>query len=751
MLEHEILHYGYLLLFLGATVEADAFLLAAAFLAHRGYLDLRIVIPVAIAASVLGNQVWFHLARARGRAFFERKVAADPRYARIQGWLANRRSVMLLSSRFLWGLRAAIPAAYGAVGTDPWYFTRLDATGAVVWGLVVGLAGYIFGGVIGLILHDIQRYEIIVAVALIVGVTLVVAWRTKDRDVLLRLIRRPMEMGTETSAALISVAQTAGRLLLVHPHGRLAALGVLLGALNVVTAVAGPRLVHLQWMTAWLPFEVTRGSRVLMLLAGLALMYLGRGLARRKRMAWTLALVLAVASAALNLGHNGAVIRAAFSGILAVELWRNRHRFHARSDPLRLRFALYSIPVLALALTAYGVAGLRRFEGASIGVWDATRMTWQIAWFQDVPGLPATESAVAFAWGLHLLHALSVAFVLAAGLAPVVLRRESAAVDDRAHRLAWIHGHDSMSYFAKQPDKRHLVFDGRAFLGYRVKGRVAIVAGDPIGEPDAISPLIDEFTALCRTNDWVPVFYEASPQHLEIYRQHGLKWFKIGEEAVLPLTSWSLEGGKVAKVRQFINKVRREAPDLQIREYRRDVPDPEVDDQLEQISVEWLAGKKGAEMGFNLGIFSVEELADKRVVIAQRDSGVVDAFVTWLPYREGRAVVLDAMRRRATAQPGVMDLLIAQSGLIFKQEGLEALSLAVAPLANADEAAAVSPYDRGVRLLFNHFSSVYGYQTLFQYKKKFNPAWEPRYLVFPRADLLVRIAYALVAVHYSGE
>jgi phosphatidylglycerol lysyltransferase len=127
----------------------------------------------------------------------------------------------------------------------------------------------------------------------------------------------------------------------------------------------------------------------------------------------------------------------------------------------------------------------------------------------------------------------------------------------------------------------------------------------------------------------------------------------------------------------------------------------------------------------------------------------VQAFVTWLPYRGGRALVLDGMRRRRDAPYGVMDLLIVESALTFKKEGLEVISLATAPLANIDESGQ-SPYDKGVKLIFEHFSSVYGYRSLFTYKKKFNPAWEGRYLVFPRADLLPRIAYALVAVHTEG-
>jgi lysylphosphatidylglycerol synthetase-like protein (DUF2156 family) len=145
----------------------------------------------------------------------------------------------------------------------------------------------------------------------------------------------------------------------------------------------------------------------------------------------------------------------------------------------------------------------------------------------------------------------------------------------------------------------------------------------------------------------------------------------------------------------------------------------------------------------------VEDLADKRTLVAATGSGRVTAFVTWLPYRAGRALVLDAMRRRNDAPYGVMDLLIAESALTFKKEGLDAISLATAPLANIDETGQ-SPYDKGVKLIFDHFSQFYGYRSLFSYKKKFNPTWEGRYLAFPRADLLPRIALALVAVHTEG-
>jgi lysylphosphatidylglycerol synthetase-like protein (DUF2156 family)/membrane protein DedA with SNARE-associated domain len=742
----------YLLLFFGTLVEADAALVAAAFLAHRGRLSLAIVIPVCIAATFTANQFWFWLARLRGRAYLERKLQSDRRFQRIHGWLQRRGTVLVPGSRFLWGFRAAIPAVYGASGMSPLTFTWLDGASAVIWGVVVGFAGYAFGDTLEALLPTLRRYEVAVVVGLL-AIGAAAAFRRRRRLVVVaKALRGPFEAGGESAVALLLLARRASRLLVVHPHGRLAALAVALGFLNMVSAIARTRFLHLEWLTTWLPFEVVTGSRVLMLLAGVGLVYLGRGLARRKRTAWAFTLALAVLSSLLFLGHHGSVVRAMLSAWFAVELWRHRQRFHARTDPLRLRHALLATPVLALALSAYGLAGLHESGYRPTGVLDGLRTTWLVAGFQDSPALGDTPGTETFTWSLRLLFVLSAGYVLTAAFAPVAWREHQTRLEGaRVAGLALQHGHDSMSYFAKQDDKRHFTIDGRAFVGFRVKNRVAIVAGDPIGEQDAIPPLIERFVALCRRNDWVPVFYEASDRHLATYRDQGLRWFKIGEEAVLLLPAWSLGGGAVAKVRQFVNKVHREAPDLVVVEYRRHVPEPEIDEQLEEISSEWLAGKRGGEMGFNLGVFSVEDLADKRTMLAQRADGTVEAFVTWLPYRAGRAVVLDAMRQRQDAQAGVMDLLIAESALQFKKEGLQALSLAMAPLANADEASALSPYDRGIRLLFEHFSAVYGYRTLFQYKKKFAPEWHSRYLVFPRPDQLVRIAYALVRVHYASR
>src|SRR5262249_15174639 len=107
--------YGYLILFPGIVLEGEAFLLAGSFMAHRGVFDLPAVIAIAVAATMLGDHVYYHAARARGREWLERRRGSRITYAK---WidLAQRRGIwLLLASRWAYGLRVVIPAACGAV------------------------------------------------------------------------------------------------------------------------------------------------------------------------------------------------------------------------------------------------------------------------------------------------------------------------------------------------------------------------------------------------------------------------------------------------------------------------------------------------------------------------------------------------------------------------------------------------------------------------------------------------------------
>ena len=190
MLAAVILRYGYALVFVSAAVEGDATLLTATFLAHRGYLQLDLVMVVAAAATVAINQVYFWLARAYG----QQRIAALRTYRKIQrilDRLERHGTLLVFFSRFLYGFRIAIPAACGATGMSPVRFTIGDVAGSIVWSIVVGLAGFAIGRLLDRLLDDLRRYEWWIALALFCGVLIVLAWH--GRDV---LALRTLRLGT---------------------------------------------------------------------------------------------------------------------------------------------------------------------------------------------------------------------------------------------------------------------------------------------------------------------------------------------------------------------------------------------------------------------------------------------------------------------------------------------------------------------------------------------------------------------------
>jgi lysylphosphatidylglycerol synthetase-like protein (DUF2156 family) len=725
-MESLLLKYGYALLFLGVAFEGEAVLLAAALLAQRGFFRLPVVIAAAVAANSLADQVYFQLARLRGRAWLERRFGQHPRYRQLIGVVGRRGGWLLVASRFAYGLRIAIPAACEALGMGVLAFTLLDLVAGLVWAIPVAALGYLAGGALGPLLEGVRRYEEAIALLLVAAVAALLGVRHARRIVKWRELRW-------------------GDL-----HALVPFVVGLLGVLNLLSAIWPREPAAMQAFEQWLPLEVTQRSRALMLLAGIALLQITRNLGRRKALAWWVAVVALAASLLSHLGRafdlHHSLVAALLLGYLAVF----RRRFTARSDPASLRQALVMAPVLAAAVWVFGVVGLADLHDQF--VWDLGNTPAKEAVRSGLltldPGVdPRTEHAGRFLGALQIACWAARFYVLVLVLRPVILRRRQEASPEAIERAVREHGRRSLSAFVVQEDKHHLlVAGGRGLVAYAVRGHVAFAAGDPLCSDDDLELAVGEWLEHCRHNGWTPCVYEAAEDRLPVYRRLGLRTLKMAEEAIVDLASFSLAGGKRAALRSMVHKVTRLG--LAVRRYdRASAPDPAVDEQLEEVSEEWLAEKRLGEMGFSLGRFSLESL-DRAIVFLCGEGERVIGFTSWRPYRGGRAALLDLMRKRKDAPSGTMDLLVARALEELRAAGLEEASLANAPLANVGGPR--GGLEKGVALLFESLNSFYGYKNLFQFKKKFAPRWEGRYLVYPRGVELPRIAYALTRVHGAG-
>ena len=166
-LEQLLLTYGYPLLFVGTFLEGETIVVIAAYLAHRGYLSLPLVMAAAFLGSFGGDQLYFHLGRTKGQALLKKHRAWEVGTARARRLLDRYGVLFVLGFRFLYGLRTISPFAIGLCKYPVRRFILLNGLGGIVWAVVVAGGGYLFGNVVEIVLKDARKYEIEVVVLLI--------------------------------------------------------------------------------------------------------------------------------------------------------------------------------------------------------------------------------------------------------------------------------------------------------------------------------------------------------------------------------------------------------------------------------------------------------------------------------------------------------------------------------------------------------------------------------------------------------
>lgn len=177
MISAFVASYGYLAVFVGTLLEGETILIAAGFAAHRGLLDLPIVILVAMLGGTLGDQLAFQIGRWKGDALIERFPALARHKPRVHDLLEGHATLFILTVRFLYGFRIAGPVLLGSSRVPMLRFAMLNLIGAALWATVVSGAGYLFGLAINALITDLKRIEEVVLIAILVGGGLVWLWR----------------------------------------------------------------------------------------------------------------------------------------------------------------------------------------------------------------------------------------------------------------------------------------------------------------------------------------------------------------------------------------------------------------------------------------------------------------------------------------------------------------------------------------------------------------------------------------------
>jgi lysylphosphatidylglycerol synthetase-like protein (DUF2156 family) len=302
------------------------------------------------------------------------------------------------------------------------------------------------------------------------------------------------------------------------------------------------------------------------------------------------------------------------------------------------------------------------------------------------------------------------------------------------------HAQSGVSPFALMADKRHFwSADGKAFLAYTDRAGVALVLGPAIGPAESVANLYAEFESASHLRGWRIAYYQVPSSLTE-----SLGWkqrYRIGSEAIVDLESLTLEGPAMAKLRHEVSRARRHGVRVSI------LPAGFLEPATKRAMDELAHASAGrgwlGEMAFSVGSRTDRPAVETMAGLAHDRQGRLVGYTTWLRLPAAHGIILDEMRRRPDAPPGAMHLLVYR-GLQVAGERASWASLGMAPVAGAAEVSALARMEEW--LLERLGISVA--RSLFAFKEKFVPRWEPRYLTTKRLSDWPAVGLATLMAHY---
>ena len=526
---------------------------------------------------------------------------------------------------------------------------------------------------------------------------------------------------------------------------------VLLGVKNILVALpfkAAQRIDYFYKMFIY-PNELVL-HHALSFLLGLLMLLLARQLYKRVRLAW----MAEVGALTLTLIFQLWRYHLFVIPIIMIELFVlivlcvSQQDFQRKSDPLTVKRALGFITVSLILLLTHATVGVYMMKGHLQNIHDlgdALLSSVKMFVLLDTNVLQTTSKAAElYITSLMIINWVCILSFVILLFRPLIYQPAITKYDRvRVRRLALTYGQNPVSYLALESDKRF--FFSRKVNGvcaYTLVNDVFIISGDLLCKTEDVKTFLQELLAYCNQNAYQIMLINITDQLRDFYAATGFSIVKYGEEACFDLKNYTLAGGKTAKVRAAINHAIKAG--IKVAEYQPQVERNEwIEKQIQQITEQWLRHKGGYEMHFTLGGTGLADPLDRRYFYACNAEGTMLGFVVFLPYLNG--YLADVTRRRIDAPQGVLEKIIYDAFMQFKEEGLAWGSLGLSPLYNVADHDKANITEKLFNYIYENLNSSYSFKQLHHAKEKYAPThWVPRYLAYYPSPFSAKFAYALV-------
>ncbi len=484
----------------------------------------------------------------------------------------------------------------------------------------------------------------------------------------------------------------------------------------------------------FLPLPVLEISHFLASLIGLWLLLLARGLQLRLDAAYYLTSILLAFGAIFSLLKGLDYEEAIILSVMLLIFLPCRKEFYRRSSLLSQPFTLNWIaPVIIVVLGSIwlGFFSYKHIEYTNSLWW---RFTYEHRASDASRFLRATAGILIFSMTIAIIMLFrSVRKPLKKELEPDL--RQIKSIVEKSPR--------TYANLALLGDKTFLISrSGLSFLMYGSKGQSWVAMSDPVGPKEEWAELIWRFYEMADRHGCFPVFYEIEADSLQYYADLGLASFKIGEEARVSLKDYSLQGRVHRHQRYIVNSMEKLGLSFKV------LPESEVSasmDTLRQISEAWLTMKNTGEKGFSLGFFNEDYLRNFPVAVVL-DKDKIIAFANLWRSADKEEISIDLMRYLPDSQDGLMEYLFIKLILWSREQGCSQFNLGMAPLSGLDDKRMTMLWQRFANFVFLHGEQFYNFQGLRKYKEKFDPQWNPKYLVCPGGITLPRVLGDIISL-----
>jgi len=524
------------------------------------------------------------------------------------------------------------------------------------------------------------------------------------------------------------------------------------GLVNLVAALTPPLEGRLSWLLDWVPLEVPEAATMAIALAGIGLIFLARGVRRGQATAWRIAVVLLSGSVLLHLLAGADLEEAVVAALIAGYLIVHRRHFRAPTESTELKrgvlTAALMLPLLSLGAAAV-VEAVSSHAGERLSLVDAYRASVERMVAVHSVALPHRLDQF-MSPALVVITVAVVCRIAWLLVQPVASRRGTH--DDRRHARSLVKdwGSSTLDYFALRTDKQ-LFFSGSSVVAYGVQNGVCLVSPDPIGPRWERDEVWKKFRQLADAQGWILAVLGVGEEWLSVYRASGMHDLYVGDEGLVDVRRFSLEGGRHKSLRQAVNRVAKKG-------YSISFHDPAHIDPAVAAGVRAIMDKSrrgDMERGFSMTLGRIFDPSDEDLLLAvcHGPDGLPVAFCQYVPAPGIVGYSLDLMRRDEGDHPnGLLDFVIVETIRYLAAHDQERLSLNFATM----RAVLAGEMDNNVtarieRWALRRMSGSMQIESLWRFNAKFDPDWQARYIAYDSPEHVVQVAIAVARAESFWE